>query len=373
MTTRTLTRTLAGTAVLLLSVLTGCSALPDAVPGGGPDTIRVTALMQDSAGLFEGNDVGVLGVPIGTVTSIEPAGEVVRVELEIDADRKVPVDAVAAVIARSVATDRYVELTPAWTSGPVLADGDVIATENTRTPVDFDEVLGALEGLATGIAGDEQTTEAVRRFVSAAEGAFVGNGRLLNDTIGSLADAGTSLSSQREQVGDTIGALDDLVETVATNRATVRRFVDQVSAATVLLDQERGNVRSSLDALDRAVRVVAEFAVDNRAETVSSLQSTTRVLRSVLERRADLEEVLEVMPLALQNLQQTEDDGRLVVRLQSTALLPLGDALADLCASLPLGLCELLGGTDPGLDLGGLGGLLGRSGEQGSDEQGAGR
>ena len=127
----------------------------------------------------------------------------------------------------------------------------------------------------------------------------------------------------------------------------VRRFVSQVAAATALLDREKTNVRSSLDALDRAVRVVAEFAVDNRAATVSSLRSATRIVQAVLERRSDLEEVLEVMPLALQNLQRVDDDRRLVVRFPPTALLPLGEQLAEVCASLPLDLCAVLGGTDP--------------------------
>lgn len=323
--------------------LSGCGVLP----GIGSDTITVTALLPDSAGLFEGNDVGVLGVPVGEITSIEPDGSAVRVELEIDADRKVPVDVVAAVIARSVATDRYVELTPVWTEGPVLEDGDVIEPENTRTPVDFDEVLAALEGLATGISGDGATTEAVRRVVEAADAAFSGNGQLLNDTIGSLSDAGNGVSAQREQVTATIEALDDLVATVDANRTTVDRFVEQVAGASDLLDDEKGDIRTSLDALDRAVRVVAAFAVDNREATVASLRSATRIVEAVMERRAALEEVLEVMPLALQNLQRVDDDGRLVVRMPTTALLPLGEELAEICQSLPLDLCAVIGGIDP--------------------------
>ena len=335
-------RLLTGLLLAVVLAVTGCGVVP-----GTSDTIRVTALMPDSAGLFEGNDVGVLGVPVGRVASIEPAGEVVRVELEIDADRKVPADAVAAVIARSVATDRYVELTPVWTEGPTLADGDEIAEERPRTPVDFDEVLEALEGLATGIGGDERTTAAVRRFIDAADLALRGNGALLQDTIGSLSAAGAGVSAQREQITETLVALDDLVGTVVDNQRTVRRFVAQVSDAAALLDRERGNVRASLDALDRAVALVAELAVDNRGEIVSSMRAATGLMETVLDRRTDLEEVLAVMPLALQNLQRAEDDGRLTVRLPATALLPLGDALGDLCAALPLDLCTIIGGTDP--------------------------
>ncbi len=78
------------------------------------DKITVVAYFPDSAGLFVGNDVGILGVPVGKITEIEPAGIEVKVTMEIDADRAIPADAGAAVVARSVATDRYVELTPVY-------------------------------------------------------------------------------------------------------------------------------------------------------------------------------------------------------------------------------------------------------------------
>src|SRR5689334_12832883 len=85
--------------------------------------MKITALMKDSAGLFVGNDVGILGVPVGTVTAIKPDGDHVRVTMEIDKDQAVPADAGAVVVARSVATDRYVELTPVYHSGPRMKGG----------------------------------------------------------------------------------------------------------------------------------------------------------------------------------------------------------------------------------------------------------
>jgi phospholipid/cholesterol/gamma-HCH transport system substrate-binding protein len=96
-------------AMALAFGLSGCSPLLG-------DKMKVTALMADSAGLFVGNDVGILGVPVGTVTSIKPEGTHVRVTMSVDSDHPIPADAGAVVVARSVATDRYVELTPVYHS-----------------------------------------------------------------------------------------------------------------------------------------------------------------------------------------------------------------------------------------------------------------
>ena len=183
-------RALIAVLVAVLAVVTG-----SCVPGtGGPGTITVTAYFADSAGLFTGNDVGVLGVPVGRVTEIEPDGDRVKVTLEIDADHPIPADAGAVVVARSVATDRYVELTPVYKKGPKLEDGDTISVESTRTPVDFDQVLQTIDEFATGIAGSKETTEAIKRFVDAGDAAFSGQGGQLHETITKLSQATTQVS-----------------------------------------------------------------------------------------------------------------------------------------------------------------------------------
>ncbi|MDE0778615.1 MCE family protein [Nocardioides sp.] len=335
--------------LLLVATMVAVAALTGGcVPGVvGGDRMRVTAYFPDTSGLFVGNDVGILGVPVGTITDIDPQGAQVKVTLEVDEEYDVPVDVGAVVVARSVATDRYVELTPVYDSGPTLGDGDVIPVERTRTPVDFDQVLGALNTFATGIAGSGRSRKAIRRLVDSGARALDGRGALVNDTVTDLADAVGSVSGQREDLSATIRSLDTLVATIAANDRTARRFIDQVAEAVDLLDDERLDFRAALRALDDAVRTVAAFAVDHRDEIVEVVDGGSKVMRTILSRQRDLAEILEVFPLALENLQLTVDGDRIPVRVPPTALLPLGDQIDQLCQSLPLGLCDLISGTDP--------------------------
>jgi len=324
--------------------------VPDAVRG---DRITVTAYFSDSAGLFVGNDVGVLGVPVGEITDIEPEGDQVKVTLEIDADQDVPADAGAVVVARSVATDRYVELTPVYSGGAKLEDGAKIETDRTRTPVDFDEVLETINDFATGIAGSKKTTNAVKRFINSGAAALQGTGELANKSIRELAQAVSTMSGQRKDFAATIVSLDILVGSIAENDDTVREFIDQVADASTLLADERGNFRSALRALDRAVTVVARFAVDNRDEVVDTFENATEVFKTMLGKRKSLTEILRVMPVTLENLMRLPvASGRIPTRVDPLVIAPLGNDLRKLCQMLPLGLCDLLSGTDP------LGGLL---------------
>ena len=322
-------------AVLLTS---GCGVV------GGADKITVKAYLADSAGLFVGNDVGILGVTVGEITAIEPEGDKVLVTMEIDGDQPVPADAGAVVVARSVATDRYVELTPVFHEGDKkMADDATIPLEKTQTPVDFDQVLASLNEFATGIGGNEKTTKAVQRFIDAGTRALQGRGPLLNQTIHSLADGVDGIASQREDVAATLKSLDVLLTTIATNESTARAFIQQVSRASKLLADERENFRQALRSLDSAVTTVAKFAVDNRQAIVDNVNGSTKLMKTVLSKQERLAEILRVMPVALQNLRMIQGD-RLPVRINPLILDPLGGVLQTVCDQLPLNLCQFLTG-----------------------------
>lgn len=331
-----------GTSAAALGGLSGCGLV------GGDDEVTVKAYFADSAGLFVGNDVGVLGVTIGEITSIEPAGDQVLVTMKVDGEQPLPADVGAAVVARSVATDRYVELTPVYREGDRFEDGQTIPVDRTETPVDFDEVLEALNEFATGIGGNKATTKAVQRFIDAGTKALEGRGPLLNQTIHSLAEGVDGISSQREDIAATMESLDVLLSTIATNESTARRFVRQVSSASELLADERQNFRQALRSLDEAVTTVAEFAVDNREQIVRTVKGSTTLMSTVLSKQDRLEEILRVMPLALENIAMIKGD-RLPVRMDPLMIVDvLGGVLGDVCEQLPGDLCEILSGTQFG-------------------------
>jgi len=329
----------------LLAVGLMLTASCSSVPGVG-GKMEITAYFEDSAGLFVGNDVGILGVVVGKITSIEPDGDQVKVTMEVDDDYKVPADAGAVVVARSVATDRYVELTPVYKKGPTLKDGAEIQVDHTRSPVDFDQVLASLNDFATGIAGSDRATKAIQRFIDQGAEALQGNGPLINQTVHALQEGVNGLHAQRDNVASTLRSLDVLLAAVSTNEGTVRTFIHQVTEASDLLADERENFRTALSSLDDAVTVVAQFAVDNRDEIVETLNGSTRLMRTILEKQRSLTEVLRVMPLAMQNLQRARDGGRARVIMDPLILDPLGGILSDICDQLPPAICALIG-SDP--------------------------
>ena len=82
----------------------------------------LTAEFPRTVSIYQGSDVRVLGVPVGKIDSVTPSGTDVVVTMHYDADVKIPANAKAVIISPSIVGDRFVQLTPAYTGGPVLAE-----------------------------------------------------------------------------------------------------------------------------------------------------------------------------------------------------------------------------------------------------------
>jgi len=100
---------------------------------------QVTAYFTEAIGVYPGSTVRVLGVPVGTVDAIQPQGTQVKVTMTVNSGVAVPAGAKAVVVAASVVSDRYIQLTPAYTSGPQLTDNATIPVSRTAVPVEVDQ------------------------------------------------------------------------------------------------------------------------------------------------------------------------------------------------------------------------------------------
>lgn len=111
---------------------------------------NVTAYFTSTTGLYVGDDVRVVGVDVGRVTAIAPQGDRMRVELKLAREVPVAEDAKAVIVAQSLVSARFVQLTPAVTDGAdALNDGAEIPLDRTAVPVEWDQIKEQLAGLPT--------------------------------------------------------------------------------------------------------------------------------------------------------------------------------------------------------------------------------
>ena len=328
-------RRLAGVMVAALTVLGllgGC---------GGSSETTVTARFNDAAGLFTGNDVGVLGVRVGEVAKITPRGDRVDVTLRIDSGVKIPADAGAVVVSRSVATDRYVELTPVYDSGPVMRSGTVLDESRTRSPVEFDELLESLRRISDDLSGEGDDAKPVNDLLEVGAKTLDGNGKTI---ARGLRDLATTLDAVNGMSGDVEGELenlDTLTAALADNDALVRNFTRQVADATEMLDEEHDSMEQTFDALAAMVRAVTKFSRDHRADIRAQVEDMQSIVGTMVDERQGLERLLQTIPLMMQNVNLAIDENdRINFRTRPADLLPGTGAFKVLCSHLPPGTCD---------------------------------
>lgn len=165
------------------------------------ETMSMCAELPDAVGLFEGNPVTVLGVEVGSVSSLTPNGQGVRVGMEIG-KRSLAAEVGAVSINNSVLADRRIELVGADRGQGAQFDvGQCIPIDRTATPVTIDRALDSVKRVMDDVAaGDAESREPIKELLDlAVQETDGGTGdsvnQLLRNTNGLLADP-ESLTAQ---------------------------------------------------------------------------------------------------------------------------------------------------------------------------------
>lgn len=258
---------------------------------------HAVAYLSASTGIYEGDEVRILGVPVGGIDRIVPEGDVVRVEFHYDADQRVPADAQAVVVTPSLVTTRYLQLTPRWTGGPELADGDVIPVERTVVPVEWDEIKTQLTDLSTELgphAGDPDGP--VARLLDTGARALEGRGGSINETIGELSAAVGVLSENRDDVFSTVRNLQVFVSALRASDQQIVEFDQRLADVSGMLSDNRRQLGTALGELRSTVGTVGQYVHDNRDRIGTTVDRLGRVTGDLAEQQEALATVLHVAP-----------------------------------------------------------------------------
>ncbi|RYC14123.1 MCE family protein [Nocardioides zhouii] len=271
---------------------------------GGDSSKTVVAHFPRAISVYEGSDVRVLGVPVGTVTKVEPTGTDVTVTMAYDDSVRLPGDAKAVIIAPSVVGDRYVQLTPAYSgTGDVLTDGAELSTDETSQPLELDQIYESLDRLnvALGPRGANKTG-ALSDLLSVTADNFGGQGTTFRQTIKDFSRLSATLAGNKEELFGSVQALEGFVKTLADNDQTVRQFNQSLADVSTMLEGEREELVAATKNLSVALTEVKGFVEENKDSLSRNITGLNRVSKVLVRQRAALDEILHVAPAALNNL-----------------------------------------------------------------------
>lgn len=283
--------------------------------------ITVTAQFDSAAGLYEDNVVAVLGMPVGKIRKITPKGEYVEAEFTVDRGVKIPADVQAVTINTSILTARQIELTPAYTGGPVLADHTTIGLNRTRTPVAFDRVLDMLDKVSKSLGGDGKGNGPVADVINAGAGIADGNGEKIKSALGELSRA-LQLSSERgettgNQLTSIITNLSSLMDAAARNDAKLRQFGSTTRRLSQMLADEDLGTGSTGHKFNEIVTQATALLQANRDNLKQSVLNGDRAATTLVEKQRDLAELIDLLPMTLDNVYNAIDSNNGTVRVHA--------------------------------------------------------
>ena len=326
-------------AILAMAMIaSGCSGGPMSRDRG----MTVTAQFDNASGLYEGNAVAILGMPVGKVTKIQPKGQYVEVTMHINDDVQIPADAHAVTVSTSILTDRHIEFTPVYRGGPTLADNDTLSLARTRTPVEFDRVLAMVDELAVKMQGDGQGSGPIADLVAVSAAMTSGNGAKIRSALSELSTA-LELSDERgaptaDALTTIVTSLESLSRAATENDQTIREFGTAIRQLSATVADEELGTGSAGAQVNQVLTGTAELLEANRETLKSATSNTELVTRAIADYRRELAEVLDLAPMVLDNVYNMIDHEKDAIRAHPTLdkVELNGQATKELCNLLGL-------------------------------------
>jgi phospholipid/cholesterol/gamma-HCH transport system substrate-binding protein len=248
--------------------------------------------LANSGGVYPNADVTYRGVSVGRVGTMSLTDTGIEVNLDIsDSAPPIPADLHAAVADLSAVGEQYVDLRPATSRGPYLADGSVIPQRATELPLPVTSVLTSVNSLATSLP-----LRALRQLTDELATGFAGQG----SNLGALIDGNSELARAAYAKVPQLNELVQDAQTVLATQVAESGALDSFGQNALLLARQLASsdagLRELLTAGPQAAAQVADLLNETNPSLgvlIANLLTTSEV---TLTRGKALDELLSALP-----------------------------------------------------------------------------
>lgn len=267
----------------------------------------VVAYFTAANALYAGDKVQIMGLRVGAIDKIEPAGDKMKVTFHYVNKYKVPANASAVVLNPTLVASRSIQLEPPYKGGPVLADNAVIPIERTQVPVEWDELRNSITNIISQLGPTkEQPTGPFGEVIESYADGLAGKGKQINTTLDSLSRALTALNEGR---GDFFAVVRSLALFVNALHQDDKQFVAlnrNLADFTTRLAHSDNDLGNAIQQFDSLLTTVRPFLAKNREVLAYDVNNLATVTNTLVQPEAlnGLETALHVLPTAASNINQ---------------------------------------------------------------------
>ena len=267
----------------------------------------VVAYFPEANAVYSGDRVQIMGVRVGSVDKIEPAGDKMKVTFHYANKYKVPANASAVILNPTLVASRSIELDPPYKGGPVMADNAVIPIERTQVPTEWDELRDSVANIIAKLGPTpEQPKGPFGDVIESFANGLAGKGKQINTTLDNLSRALTALNEGR---GDFFAVVRSLALFVTALRQDDQQFValnQNLANFTTRLASTDSDLSNAIRQVDSLISTVRPFLAKNREVLAHDVHNLADVTNTLLQPDPlnGLETALHVLPTAAANVAQ---------------------------------------------------------------------
>jgi phospholipid/cholesterol/gamma-HCH transport system substrate-binding protein len=267
----------------------------------------VVAYFPAANALYSGDRVQIMGVRVGSIDKIEPAGDKMKVTFHYANKYKVPANAQAVVLNPTLVASRSIQLEPPYKGGPVLADNAVIPEDRTQVPTEWDQLRDSVANIISKLGPTkEQPKGPFGDIIESYANGLAGKGKQINTTLSSLSRALTALNQGR---GDFFAVVHSLALFVNALHQDDQQFValnTNLAQFTGKLSHSDHDLGNAIQQFDGLLATLRPFLDKNREVLTHDIDNLDTVTNTIVQPEPlnGLETGLHVYPTLAANLSE---------------------------------------------------------------------
>ncbi|HWF69290.1 MAG TPA: virulence factor Mce family protein [Mycobacterium sp.] len=268
----------------------------------------IVGYFTSAVGLYAGDQVRVLGVPVGSIDTIEPRSSDVKITMSVSKDVRIPKDAKAVIISPNLVSARFIQFTPAYTGGAVLPDGASIDLNRTAVPVEWDEVKQALTQLAVQLGPTTGSMQGpLGKAINQAADTLDGKGESFHNALRELSQAAGRLGDSRSDIFGTVKNLQVLVNALSASNEQIVQFAGNVASVSQVLADSSRHLDNTLGTLNQALSDVRGFLHENNSTIIDTVNNLNDFAQTLSDQSENIEQVLHVAGPGIANFYNIYD------------------------------------------------------------------
>lgn len=302
-------------------------------------TNTVIAYFEQANALYPGDDVAIMGVPVGSVDRVEPAGDKMKVTFHYQSKYKVPANASAVILNPSLVASRNIQLEPPYNGGSVLTNNAVIPIERTQVPAEWDELRDSISKTVSALGPTpEQPRGPLGDALQSLADGLAGKGDAINNSLNSLSTALTALNESRGETFAVLRGLATFLTALKINEQQLSSLNSNLAQLTSSLTPNDHEVADAVEHLNALLPVLHKFLEQNSQVAVRDVnnldQATTPLVQP--DTANALETFLHVFPTFAANVGNAYHPSHGTLAL-IPAVVNFANPLSFICSAIQAG------------------------------------